>query len=155
MVPRLCLGCKKKLVVFRWTNSNLDRAISKDFWFQVSANIYRQQPQFLYLTYLLTVTVSLTVLYEKEFNSTWILKYSRSITSTMFINNNFLLIMPMIPFRDCMYSNEMTDSDIKKIWQNNWQMLLKEKMKRGINFWRSGWCEEVDKNLTSQLNRGQ
>ena len=90
-VSYLCLGCKKKLVVFRWTNSNLDRAISKDFWFQVSANIYRQQPQFLYLTYLLTVTVSLTVLYEKEFNSTWILKYSRSITSTMFINNKTIL----------------------------------------------------------------
>ena len=105
MVLRLRLGCKKRLVVFRWTNGDLDGAVLKNVWCQISATIYRLQLLILCLTYLLTVTVSVTVLHEKEFYSTCILWYFWSITSTMFIDNKavlFLLIMPMIPFVGCM-----------------------------------------------------
>ena len=35
MVLRLRLGCKKKLVVLRWPNSNLDGAVLKIFWCQI------------------------------------------------------------------------------------------------------------------------
>ena len=35
MVLRLRLGCKKKLVVLRWANSNLDEAMLKIFWCQI------------------------------------------------------------------------------------------------------------------------
>ena len=31
--PRL--GCKKKLAVFKWTNSNLDGVVLKNFWYQI------------------------------------------------------------------------------------------------------------------------
>ena len=37
MIFRLRLGCKKKLVVFRWANSNLDGAVLKTFWCQIWA----------------------------------------------------------------------------------------------------------------------
>ena len=63
-----------------------------------------------------TVTVSVTVLHEKEFYSSCILWYSRSVNSAMFIYNKvvlFLLIMPMIAFRGYMESNGVTDSDVK------------------------------------------
>ena len=39
-VLQLCLGCKKKLVVFRWTNSNLDGAVLKNVSCQIYAIMY-------------------------------------------------------------------------------------------------------------------
>ena len=56
------------------------------FWFQISASIYRQQPLFLYLTY-----VSVTVLHEKKFKSTCNFyicgpKGPKSMASSIFIN---------------------------------------------------------------------
>ena len=58
---RLRLGCKKKLVVLRWTNSKLDGVMVKYFWFQIGAIIYRQEPLFLCL-----MLVSVTILHEKK-----------------------------------------------------------------------------------------
>ena len=36
---RLRLGCEKKLVALKWTNSNLDGPIYNLFWFHISATI--------------------------------------------------------------------------------------------------------------------
>ena len=94
-----------------------------------------------------TVTISVTVFHEKEFYSTGTLWYSRNITSAIFINNKvvlFLLIMPMIPFRQR-----------RKNWceQTIDKCCTTEKWNGELKFWRLVWCEEVDTNLTSQLNR--
>ena len=70
MVLCLRLGCKKKLAVFRWTNSSLDGPMLKNFCFQISAIIYRQQPLLKITAWLLKITVPLTALHEKEFSST-------------------------------------------------------------------------------------
>ena len=57
----------------------------------------------------------------------------------------FCLLLPMIPFRQR---------------HKNWceQIIDKccttEKWTGELKFWRLVWCEEVDKDLTSQLNRG-
>ena len=49
MVLQLRLDFKKKVVVFRWTNSNLDGAVLKYFWCQTGSVIYRHQRLLLYL----------------------------------------------------------------------------------------------------------
>ena len=64
MVFRLRFSCKMKLVAFRRTNSNLDGAVFKNFWPQIVAITYKQQPLFLCLTSLLVVTASVTIFFD-------------------------------------------------------------------------------------------
>ena len=113
MVLQLRLCHKKKVdehVFCMWTSSNLDGTVIKNFCVKFKLLYLWQQPLFLCLTYLfaktfsVTVSVTVTVLHDIEFYSICVLWYSRSFTSTMFIDKKtvlFLLIMPMIPFRDC------------------------------------------------------
>ena len=81
------------------------------------------------------------------------------MNSEMLIDNKavqFSLIMPMIQFRGCMYTNGVTNRDVKEMWQNNWQMLQNaERSREDLKLWRPDWYEKVDivdKDLTSQLN---
>ena len=78
-----------------------------NFWFQISAIIYRQEPVFLCLTYLLIATVSVTFagtvsvndLHDTDLRTDL---YFWPIASTMFIDKKallFLLITSMISFR--------------------------------------------------------
>ena len=58
----LDLKKKKKLFVWEWTKSNLDVALLKSFWFQISAIIYRQQPLSLHLQSLIFAVLSVWIL---------------------------------------------------------------------------------------------
>ena len=103
IVLQLPLGCKKKLVVFRWTNSNLDGAVCLrifDVKFKLSSIDSNHT----------TVVPGLTANSDCFSNSNCfsscfavfspcILWYSRSVTSSMFIDNKavlFFLIMPIL-----------------------------------------------------------
>ena len=108
MVLWLRLGGEKKPAVFRWTNSNLDGAVFKNFWFKIEAVIYMKAtttpvPDILFtitvsvtVSVTVTVTVSVTILHEKEFYSACILWYSQSVTSTMFIDNKTVLYLCLL-----------------------------------------------------------
>ena len=94
---------------------NLHDCTFKHFWCQVLAILYSQQPLFLCLTKLLTltvsviasvtviITVSVTVLNKKELDYSLI--FSICYFSYVYSQHKAVLIsliMPMIPFRGCM-----------------------------------------------------
>ena len=133
---------KKKLVVLKWTNTNLDKAMLKIFYFQISVINYRQQPLFLHLA-----LVSVTVLHEKKFSSTYNLWYLRCQVYDLnhvywWQSLLFLFVILIIQSRDGMQSSGVTESIVKKMWQNNWKMLQNKKMVRRTKVLKIGLMQK-------------
>ena len=92
--------------------SNLDGAMLIKFWFQVSGFCIMAATPIPVPDQVLS-----TVMHEKTFNSTYNFQHLRRMTSAIFIDNEallLLLIMPIILFRSCIKSNNVTYSDLKK-----------------------------------------
>lgn len=120
---QLHLDCKKKLVVLKQTQSNLDGAMLKNFWFQI---IYRMQPLFLCMASTPPMIFDIVGL--------------KFIDSNMFFDNKvvlFCLLCLQFSLDSGSIVMECHTDMLKMIWQNNWKMIQNNKMERRIKLLKS------------------